>query len=1062
MEIREHELWKLLERKSEGEKAAEQAFEEAVWQVCGYGITLSKTIRDTFQTYTLHDETHICNVMTIMLKLLGNLKDCLTKEECAMLIMSACCHDIGMSASEEEKEYLRSCPDCMQEYLDKHPGDYTIAYQGGADENAQITEEILQHYIRANHHSRVSEQLQNIQWPAVLGHSMNIEELIAVCQSHGEEPSDIRRLQRFAPNLDLYLCAVLLRLGDILDFDATRAPDELYRYINLARLDGMENKISRLEWDKHQASRGFTFVQDEQCTLLYRAECSSIQVERAIVDYLDWVDKELTACGKLIRYMESRWRSLMLPGRVEKQITARGYLSGEYTLTLDQDRVLDLLVGRELYSDPAVFVRELIQNAIDAVRTRRQMDKNLPRNWKPQINIRTWVDDEGYYWFRIEDNGIGMTEETIQKYFLKIGHSYYNSDQFRADKIRCGADSEYKPISRFGIGLLSCFMGDPKNNQVEVTTKHFMENGVRHPAYRLSIKGINGYYYLANDTEQRTTATEMPDCPKKGERFISAPGTVIAVRSNPYQSGGAQSFKDIIDRYVLYPEIPVHYEGIEGVCDYRTEQEFMDAVHEITPYCADGDYQPVQRIYMPEKDLQQFQQRYPEVVWEEKPSIAVYCLPVDYFTGNPLIKGACAVIRAEGKGIWKAEGLNKKYMPEIELFILQSVEDALGIKISFGSTDDLEEDILPVLKSQLKQQGIELYGYNAYDIMQRFSSEKFRGLSQQEVRAGLSTQSEYESTVFAGTLGQFSWYQSWLSLDKQDGYDKTFVHVHNGVVAGSSGFSLSHTNYTERNIILFKDKYCPNLNLSRNRIQNWPLETVCSLTALAAYMDRRLKRYGTFSDMFHREYHRFSDRAYLASVQEYWEVLERNPSLLPKLLFWIDSGAKTLSEIELIMKTQDQVILLEEEAFHMAVLLQRFDVKIASIDRKGISICLKKKSEDSALGGLLDFPPALFLPPSTNNITSLSNLYDGYNYRDRETYNSAHPFSGWLIQNQSLLQRKVPGIYRRMIRYLKNGGDIIKNMNAVLSQLRQIPHLGIEVYRDLTRDDFFIGNDDEP
>ena len=119
MEIREHELWKLLERKSEGEKAAEQAFEEAVWQVCGYGITLSKTIRDTFQTYTLHDETHICNVMTIMLKLLGNLKDCLTKEECAMLIMSACCHDIGMSASEEEKEYLRSCPDCMQEYLDK-------------------------------------------------------------------------------------------------------------------------------------------------------------------------------------------------------------------------------------------------------------------------------------------------------------------------------------------------------------------------------------------------------------------------------------------------------------------------------------------------------------------------------------------------------------------------------------------------------------------------------------------------------------------------------------------------------------------------------------------------------------------------------------------------------------------------------------------------------------------------------------------------------------------------------------------------------------------------------
>ena len=155
-------------------------------------------------------------------------------------------------------------------------------------------------------------------------------------------------------------------------------------------------------------------------------------------------------------------------------------------------------VQNVLYSDPSVFVRELIQNAIDAVRTREQLDKNLPSDWKGQINIRCWMDQEGYHWFRIEDNGIGMTEDIIMNYFLKIGSSYYSSDTFLKAKLQCNADPDYMPISRFGIGILSCFMGDNETNQVEISTKHFKEGNIYHPALRLSMHGINGYYYLSN------------------------------------------------------------------------------------------------------------------------------------------------------------------------------------------------------------------------------------------------------------------------------------------------------------------------------------------------------------------------------------------------------------------------------------------------------------------------------------------------------------------------------------------------------------------------------------
>ena len=74
MDIREHKLWKLLKQKTwkqDSDTASE--FEVDVWKVCEFGINLSKTIRDTFPAYTLHDETHIGNVLDNMLELLGGL-----------------------------------------------------------------------------------------------------------------------------------------------------------------------------------------------------------------------------------------------------------------------------------------------------------------------------------------------------------------------------------------------------------------------------------------------------------------------------------------------------------------------------------------------------------------------------------------------------------------------------------------------------------------------------------------------------------------------------------------------------------------------------------------------------------------------------------------------------------------------------------------------------------------------------------------------------------------------------------------------------------------------------
>ena len=141
MSIQTHELWQLLHEKAETQnRNISSTFETEVKKICQYGVDLSKTIRDNFQTYTLHDETHILNLMTNMIMLLGDFKNRLTRDECAMLIMGACCHDIGMSVTQEEKEYLRSNPDCMQKYLNSNDKDYIIAHTGSDSEGINITD----------------------------------------------------------------------------------------------------------------------------------------------------------------------------------------------------------------------------------------------------------------------------------------------------------------------------------------------------------------------------------------------------------------------------------------------------------------------------------------------------------------------------------------------------------------------------------------------------------------------------------------------------------------------------------------------------------------------------------------------------------------------------------------------------------------------------------------------------------------------------------------------------------------------------------------------------------
>ncbi|GAA2512123.1 HSP90 family protein [Pilimelia columellifera] len=113
------------------------------------------------------------------------------------------------------------------------------------------------------------------------------------------------------------------------------------------------------------------------------------------------------------------------------------------TFQVDLRGMVDLL-SHHLYGSPRVYVRELLQNAVDAVTARREQQPGAP--------AQVWIepaDGPGAGVLRVHDTGIGLTEAQVHELLATIGRSGKRDDLGFA---------RHEFLGQFGIGLLSCFM----------------------------------------------------------------------------------------------------------------------------------------------------------------------------------------------------------------------------------------------------------------------------------------------------------------------------------------------------------------------------------------------------------------------------------------------------------------------------------------------------------------------------------------------------------------------------------------------------------------------------
>lgn len=166
---------------------------------------------------------------------------------------------------------------------------------------------------------------------------------------------------------------------------------------------------------------------------------------------------------------------------------------------LAEDRVQELLMGESLYGGRELAIRELYQNALDAVRHRDARTEYLRRTgdrpprlatgWSGEIAFRQGVGADGRAYLECRDNGVGMGLTELTRAFAQGGTRFVDLPEYaeeQAEWSQLDPPVVLYPNSRFGIGVLSYFM---LADEIEVRTCRFGRDGRPGRELRVTIAG---------------------------------------------------------------------------------------------------------------------------------------------------------------------------------------------------------------------------------------------------------------------------------------------------------------------------------------------------------------------------------------------------------------------------------------------------------------------------------------------------------------------------------------------------------------------------------------------
>ncbi len=219
------------------------------------------------------------------------------------------------------------------------------------------------------------------------------------------------------------------------------------------------------------------------------------------------------------------------------------------SLSINSENIFPV-IKKWLYSDHDIFVRELISNGCDAVTKLKKLSLmgEYEEDGKPfRIDVIVSPTDKTIQFI---DNGIGMTEEEVDKYINEIAFSGASAflEQYK-DKA-----TEEQIIGHFGLGFYSAFMVADK---VTIETRSYKEDEDA------------VFWECENGTDYKMKKS------MKSDR-----GTVITLYLNEDSTEFANEYriKEVIEKYCSFMPVEIYFTNADTpVEDAKTATVDMDA-----------------------------------------------------------------------------------------------------------------------------------------------------------------------------------------------------------------------------------------------------------------------------------------------------------------------------------------------------------------------------------------------------------------------------------------------------------------------------------------------------
>ena len=190
------------------------------------------------------------------------------------------------------------------------------------------------------------------------------------------------------------------------------------------------------------------------------------------------------------------------------------------------------IIKKFLYSDHEIFIRELVSNATDACQKLKTLSSlGEVKGETGDFKITVTLNEENKT-LTISDNGIGMTEEEIEKYINQLAFS--GAEEF-VQKYKDKADANV--IGHFGLGFYSAFT---VASQVEIQTLSYKENSVSSS-------------WICDGSTQFTIG--------EGNRTERGTDIILHLAEDSLEFNSKYKISSLLTKYCKFLPVPIEFDG---------------------------------------------------------------------------------------------------------------------------------------------------------------------------------------------------------------------------------------------------------------------------------------------------------------------------------------------------------------------------------------------------------------------------------------------------------------------------------------------------------------------